>query len=293
MPIVTVAIPFHTGDYRLFDAIASVLAQSLQDFRLILLDDGAPIEFLKQVRSIKDPRIEVVSDGMQLGLALRLNQSFELVDSKFYARMDADDLMHPSRLELQVRAMEETPSINVLGTSAYLIDSNDRILGVREVLEGEVKAVRATSGTPFIHPSVMMRSSWLLGRRYRSDLKRTEDKGFWISNFEPGSFSRISDPLLFYRVRYSLPQRIVGQTALEERRLVRELADSRREWLAFGARSILKEIVQRPVEASGLSRFLPSRRGAKLESGESSAAQTALADAVGNSVRSSLSIQPS
>ena len=81
------------------DAICSVLNQSYIDWELLLLDDGSTDESLNIAKSFTDGRIKIISDGMNRGLIYRLNESINMARGKFYARMDADDIMHPDRIK--------------------------------------------------------------------------------------------------------------------------------------------------------------------------------------------------
>src|SRR5688572_8039312 len=101
-PCVTVGIPFLNGKRTLVDAVRSVFAQTFTDWELILMDDGSTDGSADLVRGIDDPRVRLVSDGVNRGLCDRLNQIASLAQGRYLARMDADDLMHAQRLERQV-----------------------------------------------------------------------------------------------------------------------------------------------------------------------------------------------
>src|SRR5690606_21713898 len=109
--MVTIAIPFYNGEKYLELAIQSALAQTYTGWKLILLDDGSTDNSLAIANEYKkkDARIKVYSDGQNKNLGYRLNQIPELVDTKYLARMDADDIMHPKRIETQLRILEENP----------------------------------------------------------------------------------------------------------------------------------------------------------------------------------------
>lgn len=109
------------------DAICSVLNQSYIDWELLLLDDGSTDESLNIAKSFTDGRIKIISDGMNRGLIYRLNESINMARGKFYARMDADDIMHPDRIKKQVECLSRNVRVDVVGTAWYSIDCNNRV----------------------------------------------------------------------------------------------------------------------------------------------------------------------
>ena len=125
---VSIAIPFYNAEKYLRDSIRSVFAQTHQDWELILMDDGSTDGSLAIAKSIKDSRVSVYSDGKNKKLAARLNEITKLAKYDIIARMDADDLMSPTRIEKQLNILKDNLNIEVAPTSLY-IDN------IREILE--------------------------------------------------------------------------------------------------------------------------------------------------------------
>ncbi|HZZ80116.1 MAG TPA: glycosyltransferase family A protein, partial [Gemmataceae bacterium] len=128
---VSIGIPFLNAKRLLADAVRSVFAQTCTDWELILIDDGSTDGSLDIVRDIHDPRVRLVSDGTNRGLCARLNQMVSLANGVYFARMDADDLMHPERIERQVAHLQANPQIDVLDTATYTVNDDLTPLGVR------------------------------------------------------------------------------------------------------------------------------------------------------------------
>ena len=90
-------------------AIRSIRDQTFGDWELLVLDDGStdgtPLVVEKH---LEDPRIHLIADGRARGITTRLNQAISMSSkSTFFARMDGDDVSYPTRLERQVRILEE------------------------------------------------------------------------------------------------------------------------------------------------------------------------------------------
>lgn len=193
--MITIGIPFYNDAQYLDLAIRSVFNQTYTDWELILADDGGADGSLAIAKKYAaDPRITIVSDGLNKKLPARLNQLIDMTETKYFARMDADDIMHPERLAVQLDILEKNPDIDVLGTNAYIIDEDNRIVGVRQVVSDELVSVAS-----FIHPSVMAKTSWYKKNKYDENAIRVEDAMLWQSTRQHSIFKATNLPLLFYR----------------------------------------------------------------------------------------------
>lgn len=190
--LVTVAIPVYNAGNYLRDAIQSVVNQTFQDWELYLVNDGSTDGSLAVMRefALRDARVKVIDDGQNKGLVTRLNQSTAMAAGKYYARMDADDIMHVTRIEEQVNFLEAHPDIDVLGTSIMTIDNKNNIVG-SGMSDGKVKG--------FIHPTVMGKSEWFKANAYCDWALRAEDMELWCRTSSKSNFWALGKPLLFYR----------------------------------------------------------------------------------------------
>ena len=194
--MITVAIPFYNAQNFLADSIESVLNQTYKEWQLILIDDGSKdksLEIAKQYAQ-NDNRILVISDGDNKNLGSRLNQIAKLAKTRYLARMDADDIMHPQRLQRQFEILENNPNIDVLGTNAYVIDENNLVFGIRYKNQFGLSKVEH-----FIHPTIMGKKQWFLDNPYDEKAIRIEDAELWYRTKSFSNFMITNEPLLFYR----------------------------------------------------------------------------------------------
>ena len=198
IPLVTIGIPVYNSEKFLAQAISSVLRQSYSNFELIITDDGSTDASVSIAQSFKDDRIKVIVDGQNRGISYRLNQQIQLANGVYFARMDADDIMLPNRIEEQVRFMMEHPQTDIVGTTVGVIDDNNEILGYRKASHKKTQA-EALQGAVFVHPSVLGRTSWFKQHLYKEEFIGMEDYELWIRTIEKSSFAYIDDILLFYR----------------------------------------------------------------------------------------------
>lgn len=198
MPLVTIAIPFYNSERYLSDAIWSVLNQTYVDWELLLLNDGSTDGSLNIAESFTDRRIKVVSDGLNKGLVYRLNKSIEMANGIYYARMDADDIMHPNRIEMQVDFLQKNTQIDVVGTAWYSIDCNNRILSCNVPSEFPNHKY-ILKNICFLHPSVMGHVKWFNENKYDSLFVRIEDSELWLRTISNSNFQNLMFPLMYYR----------------------------------------------------------------------------------------------
>ncbi len=200
--IVTVGIPFYNPGANFELAILSVLQQTFKELNLILLDDGSDdgISLLLANRyKFVDNRVSVLSDGENRGLVARLNELSNIVKTKYYARMDADDIMHPERIQKQIDILESNISLNACASEAIIINENNE-------LTGKLSSFWPTKRTDFllknslIHPSILFSTSWISSKSYDPQWTRMEDLELWFRTFDELNLEVLKEPLLYYRV---------------------------------------------------------------------------------------------
>lgn len=189
-PLVTIGIPFYKDAQYLRYAIQSVRNQTYSNWELILIDDGSTDGSLDIANSFRDSRIKVVSDGANKGLPARLNEIVALANGDYVARMDADDIMTIDRIERQVSYLQLHPEIDVVGSSAMVIDD-------KNCITHSVNQEGITGG--FIHPTIMGRTSWFKDNPYNECQRRCQDYELWLRTIGKSVFYNMPEPLLFYR----------------------------------------------------------------------------------------------
>lgn len=196
---VSIGLPFLNSAGTLAAAIRSVFAQTFQDWELILVDDGSSDGSLEMAQQIRDRRVRVITDGLNRGLPHRLNQIAALARYEYLARMDADDIMHPDRLNRQVAYLDTRPNLEVLGSAAYVMDERGGVFGIRGQLAGPPDLRRVIAHGLFIHPTVIARTRWFQSNAYDAAYPRAEDHELWARTFSQSAFEVLNEPLLFYR----------------------------------------------------------------------------------------------
>ena len=181
MPKVTVLMPVYNAGKFLREAVDSILAQSFTDFEFLIIDDGSTDGSQSIVRSYDDSRIRFVQNEKNIGVAATLNRGFDLARGEYIARMDADDISMPHRLERQIDFMEESPEVGVSGTWIRLFGDQPRVVDRCPVGASVVKAYMLFDN-PLYHPTVIMQRNLIekYNLRYDSHFNRAEDYDLWL-----------------------------------------------------------------------------------------------------------------
>ena len=199
-PTLTVGLPFHNAEPHFEDALRSLFAQTFSDWELLLMDDGSTDSSLRIAQSLTDPRVRVFSDGARRGLAARLNQIVAAARGRYLARMDADDLIHPQRLEKQVELLTSTPELDAAGCSLLVFDRGRGATGWRPVPEDHA-AICADPlyGFRLVHATVVARTQWLRRFPYNPENRYCEDLELWLSCYRSSRFANLPEPLYYCR----------------------------------------------------------------------------------------------
>ena len=222
-PRVTVLMAAYNAERFLAEAVASVLGQSFQDFEFLIVDDGSTDGTPTMLRALDDPRVRILTNPANVGLAGSLNRGLAEARGEVLARMDADDLSAPRRLELQLAHLDAHGDVGLLGTAWVSVDDRGR----------EVARERAYSGWDAVHffcgASAMVRRSCLdrVGG-YRGALKYAEDYDLYLRLREICGVAGLDETL--YQVRIhpaSVSRANRGEQELDAS-LALDLAEERR-----------------------------------------------------------------
>lgn len=200
--LISIGIPFYNAEKYLKFAIQSVIAQSYENWELILVDDGSSDNSLKIAQEFaqRDERIRVIYDGQNKKLPSRLNQLIQESKGDFIARMDADDIMHPDRLKIELSFLIENQHYDLVSGGIVSIDHKNNVTGMRTVNK-LITINKDSKSYPIVHPTVMARRDWYLRNLYSLDYPRAEDYELWCrtSSADDLKVAILPNILLFYR----------------------------------------------------------------------------------------------
>lgn len=181
-PRVSVVIATYNGERYISDAVRSVLAQSLRDFELIVVDDGSTDGTGACVQAFSDPRLQYVRQANRGPSAAR-NNGIGRARGEWVAFLDCDDLWKPDKLTAQLARVAHDSSVGLVYSGAVTVDETGRELGVlRPILEGDaLGALLLGNRITGSASSAMVRRDLLSAHgAWRDDLWYGEDWELWL-----------------------------------------------------------------------------------------------------------------
>lgn len=261
--LVSIGISVFNEADTLEAALRSILNQTYERWELIIVDDGSSDASADIIARFDDPRIVHILDGHNRGLPYRLNQMVAIAKGKYFARMDADDLSFPDRLEKQVAYLEAHPEVDLLGTGAIVIDDNNALIGkFRVAQEHEDICAKLWNGILLPHPTWMGKSEWFKAHPYDTSMRRAQDQLLLVSACSVSRYACLGESLLAYRVdrpslKNALRKRVYYAVALLK------LAVTRGHWSSGGfatARQAVKALVELVLGLMNATSVLDKKR---------------------------------
>jgi glycosyltransferase involved in cell wall biosynthesis len=181
-PKVSVLMSVQDGERYLRAAIESILDQGFADFEFLILDDASSDTSRAIIASYADPRIRLIENERNLGLTRSLNRGIRLSQGDYIARMDADDLSLPDRLQRQVDFLDADPQCAVVASLSKKIDSSAAEVGIMSSpIEAEAISRQLRRGNCLTHGSVMMRRQPLESvGLYDETMTHSQDYDLWL-----------------------------------------------------------------------------------------------------------------
>ena len=205
--LLTIALPVFNAGQPLRLAVQSIVNQSFEDWELLIIDDGSTDGAVEFLRSSLDPRVRIVRDGQNRGLAARLNEAVQMARGDYFARMDQDDICHPDRFAQQIAFLQANCSVDLLGAQCITIDEQERVNGVlpAAVTHAEI-CRRPWLGFYLPHPTWVGKTAWFMAHLYPNPAPYCcEDQELLLRASRTSQYHTVPLYLLAYRVRTDTP----------------------------------------------------------------------------------------
>lgn len=177
---VSIIMPYYNAAKYIKDTIEAIIDQTYKDWELIIVDDCSPaletVEVLKSVKAM-DERIHVFKAKVNGGAGLARNIGIEAAQGRYLAFCDSDDWWYPTKLEEQLKFMEEN---NYSFTCTWYEDANENLESYYTMKQAPKQSYNSMiSGCNVGTPGVMIDTK-VLGKKYMPNLRRAEDWGLWM-----------------------------------------------------------------------------------------------------------------
>jgi glycosyltransferase involved in cell wall biosynthesis len=211
-PLVTIGLSIYNGSATLASAIKSIQEQTYENWELLLIDDGSQDDSAIIAQRHSDSRITTIADGMNCGLAARLNQAVSLANGKYFCRMDQDDIAFPHRLATQVEFLEAHPDVDLTASSVVVFRNDGSLQGVINVPSSHEEIGRHPwKGFYFPHPTWMGKTTWFREHPYSPPADGAEDQLLLYAAFDGSRFAGVPEVLLGYREDHRLFRKMLAR----------------------------------------------------------------------------------
>ena len=204
LPFVSIILPVKDGERYLNEALDSIITQTYTNWEMIIVDDGSRDKtpyILKEYKS-RDKRVSIITNKRSMGISKALNKGVKKAHGSFLARMDADDISYPNRLERQAQFLLKHKEIIAIGTQCDIIDAEGRKTSVKKFPLSHEEIYNAVFRfNPLQHPTLMI-NRVLLPRKFifYDILDGAEDLNLLFKLFLYGKVANMDQSLLAYRI---------------------------------------------------------------------------------------------
>lgn len=265
-PLVSIVLPTYNSSATLRAALMSVQMQTLKEWELLVVDDGSTDNTVSIVTGLSDERIRLLTGRSNRGIAHALNKGIALCRAPVIARMDADDICFPDRLQKQFDFLVANPSIDLVGSGMMIFKDSGTPLGVFPVKERhEEICARPWQGFYLPHPTWMGRREWFMNNPYDENARKAQDQSLLLQTHRTSRFAAIPQPLLGYRQdAVSLQKSFAGRQIFALSLLRYYLATGRPDLAVRGvAGQMVKLCADVMVLHMGIGRSLLAHRAGK------------------------------
>lgn len=201
--MLTVIIPAYNANADLPRALASLQAQTFEDWTCVVVDDGSEVPLAPIVEGFADPRMHVVRHRVNRGRGAARQTGLDHVVTPLVAWQDADDWSYPTRFERQLQALRDEPAADLVSTSALVTGVDERPVGVTGVARTVPTRLAGSDTCPVVHASLMFRASVLDRVAYNPKFRTSEDHDFMMRALREYAFVTLPESLYVYREEQS------------------------------------------------------------------------------------------
>lgn len=190
---------YNEKEKDLRQAIESILNQTYKEFEFLIINDGKDIKVDEIIKSYNDDRINLIHNAENIGLARSLNKGLKIAKGEYIVRMDSDDISHPKRIEQQLDFIENHKEYSIVSGRANIFNEEGIYLTTNR--SGEISKEDFIKGTPFIHPTMIIRKKDINSIGGYPEYRRCQDYAMAMNMYANGYKGYImNDILIDYRM---------------------------------------------------------------------------------------------
>lgn len=225
-PLVSVLMPCYNVERYVRESMESILNQTYRNIEVVAINDCSSDSTLSILEDMakEDRRIRVISNPENLKLIKTLNYGITLCNGEYIARMDADDISMPTRIEKEVAFLDANKDHDIVSCQFYVFRTekpNKKDLYHNPIHYNELQAyILFKSG--ICHPAVMIRKRVFteLGLSFGAEYLHVEDYALWSEAIYKTKIANLKEPFLFYRIHQSQVSSLNEQLQIDNKKKV-------------------------------------------------------------------------
>jgi glycosyltransferase involved in cell wall biosynthesis len=207
--MLSIILPIRNAQPYLIKCLDSVKNQTYKSWKLYIVDDASTDDSYLIARNylsinLSSKKFLLRKNKVQKGITKSLNYLINISNSKYIARVDADDVNHPLRFEEQMKIIKSDKNLDVVGTAAFIIDNNDNVIKTQIMPETDhlIKKYLFKKNC-FFHSSVIIKRDFLLKNNlYNENYINGQDYDLWLRGSKNSFYYNLKKPLIYYRRNY-------------------------------------------------------------------------------------------
>ncbi|MFV0226375.1 glycosyltransferase family 2 protein [Empedobacter falsenii] len=197
-PQVAIMMPVYNGERTLPLAIKSLQAQTYQNWKCYIVNDGSTDNTKNILDAIKDDRFVVHHFSENKGRPYARQEALDLAEGKYIAFLDADDFFHPEKLEKQVNVLESNPKLGLVSCAMVSYDAELNFISIRADFAVKEELYKIGKEYRFPRTPAMVYLERAKKIEYNFKLKYAQDTDFFMKYADNKYCANIEEPLYFY-----------------------------------------------------------------------------------------------
>jgi len=202
MPRLSVVIAAYNAGLFISETIEAVFAQTFADFELIIIDDASTDDTLRKIQRFTDPRLRVIRNAVNLGVARTRNVGLQAARGEYLAANDHDDVSLPTRFAKQIAFLDRHPDVLALGTGIFTLRDGRRSPDRSPATCHHVIRWQLMTHSPICHSTLCVRLAQFrsAGLSYDPTCDFGDDFDLYHRMAASGRLANLAERLVVYRL---------------------------------------------------------------------------------------------
>ena len=202
-PIISIILPVYNSENYILECLESIKIQTMQNFEVILIDDKSTDkspEIINNYLKIICVKFKIIRNKSNIGITRSLNKAFKISNSKYIARIDADDINKPDRFEIQFKYLEKNHDISLVGSNVEYINKDGKFIEYSDLPLNHLDIKSSLFlYNPMVHSTIFFRKKIFSYNPYNEKFHTSQDYDMYCRIINSHKFANIKKPLVKFR----------------------------------------------------------------------------------------------